>query len=110
MNRWEWEHNRPKVCRKRLQATSGYSYSLAVRFLTTGGMRMQPINLNDFHIEDHGSHLPVRNAEDNSTQSRDGSVRVYFRNLEVHLLRYLREARLVVGCIAWLTSDSILKA
>jgi hypothetical protein len=38
------------------------------------------------------------------------SVEVYFRDLENHLIRRIQEADAVVGCVAWLTSPSILSA
>ena len=55
--------------------------------------------------------------EDNSTSFEDNSVvdsergtKVYFRNIERHLLRYIEEANVVLGCVAWLTSEPILEA
>lgn len=38
------------------------------------------------------------------------SVEAYFRNLENHLVRHIRSADAVVGCVAWLTSPGILDA
>ena len=38
------------------------------------------------------------------------SVEAYFSNLEGHLISHIRSADIVVGCIAWLTSSTILKA
>ena len=35
---------------------------------------------------------------------------VFFRNLESHLIKYIEIADIVVGCVAWLTSDRILKS
>ena len=47
---------------------------------------------------------------DNSTASTDGRTLVYFKNLEDHLVRFIQEADVVVGCVAWVTSEPILKA
>src|SRR5262249_54456084 len=49
-------------------------------------------------------------ARDNSAASADRTVRVYFRNLEDRLIQHVREAEMVVGCVAWLTNENILKA
>jgi hypothetical protein len=35
---------------------------------------------------------------------------VHFRNLEHYLVSYIREAQIIVGCVAWLTHPEILKA
>lgn len=70
---------------------------------------MQPINLNHLAIADD-SGAGGQNAADNSAWSTDGAVTVYFRNLEHELIKRIRQARLVVGCVAWLTSDAILEA
>lgn len=65
-------------------------------------------NYNSYHLE---------NVEDDSTSFEDNSVidserdtQVYFRNIERHLLRYIEEAHVVLGCVAWLTSEPILEA
>jgi hypothetical protein len=72
---------------------------------------MKTENLNEFWIEDHGSVNSERcKLQDNSTRSDDESVAVYFRDLEKHLIRHIQEAPMIVGCVAWLTSESILKA
>jgi hypothetical protein len=52
----------------------------------------------------------AREVRDNSVASVDGAVNVYFRNLQEHLIQHIREARMVVGCVAWLTNAHILKA
>jgi hypothetical protein len=52
----------------------------------------------------------ARHMRDNSSASADGTVRVYFRELEGHLTRHVQEATLVVGCVAWLTSEAVLRA
>jgi hypothetical protein len=47
---------------------------------------------------------------DNSAASPDGTVRAYFRNLEDRLIQHIREASMVVGCVAWLSHESILRS
>lgn len=36
-------------------------------------------------------------------------ISVYFRDIEQHLINHIRAATHVVGCVAWLTSEPILK-
>jgi hypothetical protein len=64
-------------------------------------------DLNTAHIETDAGLEPL---QDFSTISDDGKVRVFFKNLEDHLIQYIRKADIVVGCVAWLTSPRILKA
>src|SRR4051812_8513944 len=73
---------------------------------------MEPVNLNELAIDDHsGDHRsPPQPLEDFSAMSGDGSVTVYFRNIEEHLVRLIGGAPMVVGCVAWLTSEAILGA
>jgi hypothetical protein len=47
---------------------------------------------------------------DPGTRSADGSVEVVFRNIEQRLIDEIRATKLVVGCVAWLTSGPILNA
>lgn len=47
-------------------------------------------------------------VRDFSTISRDRNVQVYFKNIESHLVRHIECADIVVGCVAWLTSPTIL--
>jgi hypothetical protein len=35
---------------------------------------------------------------------------VYFRNLEDRLIQHVREADMIVGCVAWLSNENLLKA
>jgi hypothetical protein len=39
-----------------------------------------------------------------------GGTAAYFRNLEPRLIAEIRKAEVVVGCVAWLTSEPILRA
>lgn len=43
-------------------------------------------------------------------KSSDGSVEVYLRNLEEHLIWHIQEAECILGCVAWLTNPRILAA
>jgi hypothetical protein len=69
-----------------------------------------PFNLNDLTIPDDGYRAHWRKLLDNATTSSDGSVTVHFRDLEQHFLAHIQNAKMVVGCIAWMTSESILRA
>lgn len=42
--------------------------------------------------------------------SEDGRTTVHFRDLERHLIGHILRAPVVVGCVAWLTSEQILEA
>lgn len=65
-------------------------------------------NLNELSIEIHQGQALSRPPCDHSMQS--GEIAIFFRNLEVELIRLIRGADLVVGCVAWLTSEEILAA
>lgn len=52
----------------------------------------------------------TQQLENYNTTSKDEKIAVYFRDLEHHLLEYIREADVVIGCVAWLTSETILQA
>lgn len=67
-------------------------------------------NLNKLLIAEDGNFSDVRNVQDNSTRSENGEVAVYFRNLEDRLVECIKQADLVVGCVAWLTHEKILSA
>lgn len=69
----------------------------------------KPVNLNDACI-DHENSGPSQPLTDFSTTSETGEVAVYFRVLEEQLIRQIREAPMVVGCVAWLTSEPVLRA
>jgi hypothetical protein len=62
-------------------------------------------NLNSLKIRGDTEDVPL---EDYSAFSDD--VEIYFRHLEHHLLRHIREADIVIGCVAWLTNFKILHA
>ena len=64
------------------------------------------MNLNDLGIDTDGPHLQP--LQDYSQQDED--IAVHFRDLESRLIGLIQEAQLVVGCVAWLTSNPILDA
>ena len=65
------------------------------------------LNLNKAVIP---SQEVIYELVDYSTTSDDGVVRVFFRNLEEELIELINQADLIVGCVAWLTSEPILDA
>lgn len=66
-------------------------------------------NLNELELV--VDYPPERHPlRDFGVGSDDGGVRVYFRDLESHLIRHIGDADVVVGCVAWLTSPPILRA
>jgi hypothetical protein len=66
-------------------------------------------DLNQIRIENHDT-LGWKTLSDQTSSSTDGLVTVYFRGLERRLVRHVRKARVVVGCVAWLTSKPVLRA
>jgi hypothetical protein len=66
------------------------------------------IDLNALYIPNaDGDDEPLR---DYSSASKGGDIEVVFRNLENELIRRIESADVVVGCVAWLTSEPILSA
>jgi hypothetical protein len=59
------------------------------------------------------SLIPHADGEDvglcNPSTASIAPVSVYFRDIEQHLINHIRAATHVVGCVAWLTSEPILK-
>jgi hypothetical protein len=72
---------------------------------------MQPTDLNKVWPE-VTYPLGERACEvrDNSTASVDGTVNAYFRDLEDRLIQHIREADMIVGCVAWFSNENILNA
>ena len=64
----------------------------------------------------HSLCIPIANGDegtpveqkDYSTSS--GKTRVYFKDLERNLIRHISESDAVFGCVAWFTSEPIIKA
>lgn len=48
--------------------------------------------------------------EDCHIEITDGQIRPYFDNLEKHLVKYIKQASYVIGCVAWLTNNPIIEA
>ncbi len=69
---------------------------------------MVAMDLNKLAIQNaDGPDMPLR---DTGTSSADGSASVYFRDIECSLIRHIEAADVVVGCVAWLSSRSVLHA
>lgn len=67
-------------------------------------------NFNDVTIQDACDNDELHRLSDYSATSIDGRTLVFFKNLEDHLIRFIQKADVVVGCVAWVTSEPILKA
>ena len=63
-------------------------------------------DLNDVECDGLGSE----GFRDNSITDNSQKIQVYFRNLTEHLVKHIEEADVILGCVAWLTSDRILDA
>jgi hypothetical protein len=70
-------------------------------------MNSRNTNLNQLRILTDSSETQV--LRDYSTISTDSSTQVLFRDLDRHLMDHIRHADVVVGCVAWLTHEGILK-
>jgi hypothetical protein len=68
----------------------------------------EPVDLHRLIIVGHQE--PDQRIEDYSVSSQDGNVRVLFHNLEEHLIEYIGQCDVALGCVAWLTSEPILRA
>ncbi|UQI39302.1 hypothetical protein [Vreelandella venusta] len=64
-------------------------------------------DLNKFQIDNDGNYN--ESFIDNSIDTSTG-LKVYFRDIEKHLLSHINQADAVFGAVAWLTSYSILDA
>lgn len=75
-------------------------------------MRSSQDNLNNWPIADKGNddekRIAIGYSRPNNFVSSD--VSVFFRNLEDELIFKINTYPIVVGCIAWLTNEKILKA
>ena len=59
--------------------------------------------------------LKIRNADGPDEPLRDlsimnGKVSAYFRDIETWFVRHCHEAHAIVGCVAWLTNETMLRA
>jgi hypothetical protein len=71
-------------------------------------MLQECANLNDAVIAyADGEEVPIRELRSNAAS---GVVTAFFTDLEVHLVREIRQWPCVVGCMSWLTDEAILQA
>ncbi len=66
-------------------------------------------NLNNAFVPDDQGDI-YWNMQDYSTTANEGTTSVFFKSLEDHLIRLIQEADILLGCVAWLTSEPILEA
>lgn len=66
------------------------------------------MNLHDYKIPNADG--PDENLSNYSGISSSGDVHVFFRNLESELIKRIDSADIVLGCVAWLTSEKIITA
>src|SRR5689334_9810066 len=69
---------------------------------------MEP-NLNDLRIEGDQNN-DGESLQNYSCKSQDGQTEVVLRDLEDRLIRFIQDAPIIVGCVAWLTHPKILQA
>lgn len=66
-------------------------------------------NLNDLKINEDGNYPEYSSTQiDYSTEN--GPIEINFKNLESKLIWRISQADMILGCVAWLTSEPILKA
>jgi phosphatidylserine/phosphatidylglycerophosphate/cardiolipin synthase-like enzyme len=69
---------------------------------------MHTKNLNNLLIENaDGAAEPL---VDYFAISEDAQTKALFKNLEAELIRRIEQADVVIGCVAWLTNEAILRA
>ena len=70
-------------------------------------------NLNKRLITDDGSQetkeKALEYAKPNNTKSSGGEIECYFRDLETHLNNKIKQYPVIVGCVAWLSNELLLK-
>ena len=69
---------------------------------------MEQLDLNTYSIDNHDG--PSQASSDYSTESSDGKVQLYLRDLASKLIEHIHASTLIVGCVAWLTNSRILQA
>lgn len=65
-------------------------------------------NLNEFQLENDGNY--PENFIDNSIIKKNREIQVFFRNIREYLIKEIKKADVIVGCVAWLTDPEILEA
>lgn len=63
-------------------------------------------NLHTLRIEKHLNKS--QQQKDHSTKT--SKIECYFKNIEETLIEKILEADVVLGCVAWLTNENIMKA
>lgn len=65
------------------------------------------MNLNYIGLRHYDYGIDENYGEvDYSTKSND--IKVYFRDLKGNLIKHIKESKIVIGCVAWLTDFDIL--
>jgi len=75
----------------------------------TNTKKKENINLNLLEIEIAANEDDVQ-LDDNDMTKNNATVSVYFRDMENTLIRHIKDADVIIGCVAWLTNTKILKA
>lgn len=47
---------------------------------------------------------------DNGLRVKNADTEIFFRNHEEHLIEFIESSEVIVGCVAWLTNENILKS
>ncbi len=67
-------------------------------------------NLNHSVIDSDSNFPDIPTSFQDYGVTASSKVTVHFRNLESKLLQYIQQSSCVIGCVAWLTNQNILKA
>src|SRR5713226_2851783 len=76
---------------------------------TTKLFLRETANLNSAFIFDDTGDIAL-GVQDFSTVGSDGKTLAFFKGLEKHLIQFIQEAEVILGCVAWVTSEPILEA
>lgn len=72
--------------------------------------QQKALNLHSLKIHDSGRNSRGEYIAQQDFSVASGQTRVYFKNLEDRLIDHISDAQIVMGCVAWLTSEPILRA
>lgn len=81
-------------------------HALYDRWLSDG-IDQWPANLNEAVLSEDGNPKPIRAHRRNGSA---GAVECLFTDLERHLVACIGQYPMVVGCMAWLTNEPVLRA
>lgn len=73
-------------------------------------MQVSKEDLNALRLQTDGPGTVCTFPEHRCAPIAMGSGTVYFADLEAHLITHILAAEVVVGCVAWLTNENILRA